>query len=157
MPIMRNTFNEGAPGADPGLYESCLTSERDVSLRWWDGALWWDISGSRGSQSQRFKWPKGAAARGIRMPGWLKYYSEKDAMCLRKITNQSKVRWVEKYAEYTPAEVLAYMVEIGVLPKDWKDVFQAEMRDPTLRKGAVLSESRAPWPFPANDESKVPK
>ena len=49
MAKTRYTFKSGAPGAEPGLYKSCLNSERDISIRWWDGALWWDISSSRGS------------------------------------------------------------------------------------------------------------
>ena len=128
MAKTRYTFKSGAPGAEPGLYKSCLNSERDISIRWWDGALWWDISSSRGSKSLPFKWPNGAAARGISMPARIKRYGEQDRLCLRKITNQAEVRWGTAYKHFEPDEVLSYLVGKGVLPKDWRESFQEEMR-----------------------------
>ena len=128
MAKTRYTFKSGAPGAEPGLYKSCLNSERDISIRWWDGALWWDISSSRGSKSLPFKWPNGAAARGISMPTRIKRYGEQDRLCLRKITNQAEVRWGTAYKHFEPDEVLSYLVGKGVLPKNWRESFQEEMR-----------------------------
>lgn len=128
MAKIRYTFTEGAPSADPGLYRSCLASERDISIRWWDGQLWWDISAGRGDASRPFKWPRGEQARGISMPAWYKRYSDSGKLCLRKITNQSKVRWATAYKHFEPDEVLAHLVAKGVLPKNWRDAFQEEMR-----------------------------
>ena len=128
MAKTRYTFNSGAPSTEPGLYKTCLNSERDVSTRWWDGVLWWDISSSRGDASKPFKWPKGAAARGISMPTWYTRYGDADKLCLRKITNQAKVRWGVAYKHFEPDEVLAYLVGKGVLPKNWREAFQDEMR-----------------------------
>ena len=121
-------FTSGAPSKEPGLYWSCLKSERDMSIRWWDGALWWDISASRGSMTKPFKWPTGAAKRGIPMPRWIKLHGEQECLCLRKITNQSKVRWGTAYKHFEPNEVLIYLVDKGVLPSNWRDAYQEEMR-----------------------------
>ena len=130
-------FTSGAPSKEPGLYWSCLKSERDMSIRWWDGALWWDISTSRGNKSLSFKWPKGASARGIGMPAWIKFYREQDRLCLRKITNQAKVRWGIAYKHFEPNEVLAHLVDKGVLPSNWRDAYQEEMRttQPAKKEG----------------------
>lgn len=128
MAKTRYAFSNGAPGTEPGLYKTCLTSERDISIRWWDGALWWDISTSRGTKAMPFKWPTGKAARGISMPGWYRTYGCADKLCLRKITNQVKVRWGTPYKHFDPDEVLAYLVGKGILPKDWREAFQGEMR-----------------------------
>ena len=120
-------FTSGAPSKEPGLYWSCLKSECDMSIRWWDGALWWDISASRGSMAKPFKWPTGAAKRGIPMPRWIKDYHQGHTH-LRKISDQSKVRWGIAYKHFEPNEVLTYLVDKGVLPSNWRDAYQEEMR-----------------------------
>lgn len=129
MAKIRYEFHEGAPGSEPGLYKTCLKSERDISIRWWDGALWWDISPDRGRAELPFKWPKGKAKRGITMPSWWASFGYEKSLCLRKITDQKRVRWGVAYTHYEPAEVLAYLVKQGKLPKDWRDYYQEEMRD----------------------------
>lgn len=132
------TFTTGTPSTEPGLYMTCLNSERDMSVRWWDGALWWDIASSRGNKSLPFKWPKGASARGIGMPAWIKLYGEQDRLCLRKITNQAKVRWGTAYKHFEPDEVLSHLVDKGVLPLAWREVFQEDMRATQAAKGDRL-------------------
>lgn len=82
-----------------------------------------------------FKWPKGAAARGLRMPQWIKFYGYEDRLCLRKISDQSKVRWGMAYKQFEPNEVLAYLVNKGVLPSNWRDAYQEEMRATQAAKG----------------------
>ncbi len=122
MPVTKYKFNEGVPSADPGLYITCLKSERDNTLRWWDGKLWWDISSTRGQKDLYFFWPKGKQARGfVRGKGCEDLY-------LRKITNQSLVRWGESYKVYSENEILKYLVTKGILPSDWKIKYQEEMR-----------------------------
>lgn len=128
MAQVRYTFTTGAPGTEPGLYKTCLKSERDISIRWWDGALWWDISVSRGAKALPFTWPSGKAMRGISMPRWYKDYGYDKSMSLRKITDQAKVRWGTAYKHFEPDEVLAYLVGKGALPKDWREAYQDEMR-----------------------------
>lgn len=139
MAQTRFKFASGSPNDAPGLYHSCLTSERDISIRWWDGSLWWDISIDRGSKAMPFTWPSGNAKRGISVPSWYKRYDYKKSMCLRKISNQSQVRWGSGYRYFDQKEVLAYLISKGVLPKDWKDAFQDEMRiattPPVAREG----------------------
>lgn len=128
-------FASGAPGAEPGLYLSCLKSERDMSIRWWDGSIWWDISTSRGDTTKPFKWPSGAAKRGISMPKWIKDCYQGQAY-LRKISDQPKVRWGTAYKHFEPNEVLAYLVKKGVLPSNWRDAYQEEMRTAKIKESA---------------------
>lgn len=135
MPKTRYKFHEGTPGSEPGLYKTCLKSERDISIRWWDGALWWDISPPyRGRATLPFKWPTGKAKRGIAMPDWWIRFGFAHELCLRKITDQKRVRWGVAYTHYEPAEVLAYLVKQGKLPKDWRECYQEELRG--QKKGA---------------------
>lgn len=124
MPVTKYKFNEGVPSSDPGLYISCLKSERDNSIRWWDGNLWWDISSTRGQKGLRFLWPKGKQALGIKKPT---YFIGCD-LYLRKITNQSLVRWGKTYKLYSDTEILKYLVIKKILPPDWKSKYQEEMR-----------------------------
>lgn len=124
MPVTKYKFNEGVPSSDPGLYISCLKSERDHSIRWWDGNLWWDISSTRGQKGLRFLWPKGKQSLGIKKPA---YFIGCD-LYLRKITNQSLVRWGKTYKLYSDTEILKYLVVKGILPPDWKSKYQEEMR-----------------------------
>jgi hypothetical protein len=128
-------FHEGAPSTEPGLYWSCLKSERDKSIRWWDGALWWDVSIGRGSKALPFKWPRGAAMRGISMPRWYKIRGYQDRLALRKITNQARVRWGVPYKHFEPDEVLAYLVAQGKLPANWREAYQDEMRAAAQKGG----------------------
>ena len=124
MPVTKYKFNDGVPSSDPGLYISCLKSERDNSIRWWDGNLWWDISSTRGQKGLRFLWPKGKQSLGIKKPA---YFIGCD-LYLRKITNQSLVRWGKTYKLYSDTEILKYLVVKGILPPDWKSKYQEEMR-----------------------------
>ena len=123
MPVTKYKFNDGIPSSDPGLYVTCLKSERDKSIRWWDGKLWWDISSTRGQEDLYFSLPKGKQARGffVRDKGCEDLY-------LRKITNQSLVRWGESYKDFSDTEILKYLVVKGILPPDWKIKYQEEMR-----------------------------
>jgi hypothetical protein len=125
MPTTKYQWNTDRPGPEPRLYITCLSSDKYTAIRWWDGNLWWDISPTRGSQAKIFKWPKGTAAAGIHQPGWMRRY---DALALRKITDQRKVRWGQPYKHFEPAEVLTWLVRQGRLPADWPLAFQSEMR-----------------------------
>lgn len=125
MPVTKYKFNNGIPASDPGLYVTCLKSERDKSIRWWDGKLWWDIS-PRGQKGLHFFWPKGKQARGFKRNDY--YFRNCGYLYLRKITNQSLVRWGESYKDYSETEILKYLVTKGILPSDWKIKYQEEMR-----------------------------
>lgn len=122
---IKHTWSNVAPGTEPKLYTTCLSSALYTALRWWDGQEWWDISATRGSPARPFKWPKGAAANGVKQPGWMKRYP---ALALRKITDQSKVRWGTPYKHFDQVEVLHWLIKQGRLPADWPEAFQQEMR-----------------------------
>ena len=124
MPVTKYKFNNGIPASDPGLYVTCLKSERDKSIRWWDGKLWWDIS-SRGQKCLHFFWPKGNQARGLKRDEYFRGFED---LYLRKITDQSLVRWGESYKVYSETEILKYLVTKWILPSDWKIKYQEEMR-----------------------------
>lgn len=131
MPTIRYNFYTGAPSKEPGLYKSCLGSTRDISIRWWDGSLWWDLSVDRGQKAKPFVWPTGKQMREIKPPEWFEPHLER--LALRKITDQSKVRWGVEYKHYNPNEVLAYLIKKGVLPKNWREAFQEEMQKPKAK------------------------
>ena len=61
------------------------------------------------------------------MPRWIKDCYQGHAH-LRKISDQSKVRWGIAYKHFEPNEVLAYLVDKGVLLSNWRDAYQEEMR-----------------------------
>lgn len=130
MSTTRHTWQSSAPYLPPNLpgmlQTTYLTNEKYTITRWWDGKLWWDISPSRGAGMRVFKWPKGEAANGIKQPGWMKHYGP---LKLRKITDQSKVRWGIPYKHYEPAEVLKYLVSTGKLTPNWQELYQSSMRD----------------------------
>lgn len=120
--------------ASPGLHMTCLSNEKYMTLRWWDGKEWWDIATSRGNKTQPFTWPRGALANGHRKPEWVKYYLEQGAkLYLRKINDQRKVRRGIAYKHYEPAEVLAWLVSQGLLNPNWKEAYQDAMRAEATR------------------------
>lgn len=125
MPTTKYQWVNGKPTA-PGLYRTCLSNDKYQSARYWDGRLWWDISATRGIKTMPFTMPKGTPADVKPLLAWTKHYS---ALSLRMITDQRKVRLAIAYKHYEPAEVLKWLVNKGVIPADWKDAFQDDMRN----------------------------
>ena len=137
MATIKYTLHTGAPGPEPGVYQTCLsapTSHKYMAPRWWDGETWWDISWSayaasnRGKKSMAFVWPKGAAANGNKPPKdfWGKAVKN---FTLRKITKQADVRWGQPHKHYDEKEVLAWLVFKNQLPADWKECYQSKIRE----------------------------
>ena len=125
----RHILHTAAPGTEPGIYTSCLsspTSHKYLAMRWWDGELWWDISLGASRGGNEFAWPDKGAARGHKRP---KSYGKPYELYLRKITRQQDVHWAEPYRHFEPAEVLAWLVKTGVLREDWKTAYQNNMRE----------------------------
>lgn len=112
MAITKHEIFGLKPCETPKLYMTCLTNPNYLSVRWWDGKEWWDISASRGSSAKPFKWPRGTAANGISQPSWMKRYP---VLRLRKINDQGKVRIAVPYKHFEPAEVLKHLVDTGRL------------------------------------------
>lgn len=117
MPKVRHHFISTLP-LFCGLYMTCLKSERDASVRWFDGSLWWDIHPQVGRASKRrpFELPTSKKITGgYRFPDW---YKGKQ-LYMRAITNQALVRVGVPYSVYSKDEVLKYMESKGVIPHNW--------------------------------------
>lgn len=127
MSSIKHVFTTGAPPA-VDVYTTRRNEGRDHSLRYWDGALWWDISwsgtGARGG-SVPFVWPKKSRSR---RPSWA--VQSNAAMGLRRISPalQAVVQWGTPIKVFDDRETLGYLVNKGVLPADWRTAFQSEMR-----------------------------
>ena len=112
------------PPIKPGLYRTCLTNENYHSPRFWDGSLWWDISISRGKKSEPFALPKKLSRD---MQNLVHFYRNQN-LYLRQISSQHKVRLLVPYTFFEPKEVLDYLVEKGIIHRNWKEHYQKEMR-----------------------------
>ena len=107
----------------PDVYTTRINASKIHSVRYWDGQRWFDISLSghtnRGG-SMPFKWPKKPRVS----IGWRKKYP----LSLRNITNQAAIQWGTPYRVYDDKEVLDFLVKTGRLQKDWRTLYQNEMR-----------------------------
>lgn len=135
MSITKFHWYEGAPvNKKPDLHITCLSNEKYFSPRWWDGERWWDVSASRGRNGMAFVWPKGRAGGVFARWAWMRKWP---ALFLRKINDQKKVRYGVPYTHYEPTEVLAWLVNKGVLHSNWREHYQEEMRDQTAAHQAT--------------------
>ena len=111
---------EAPPAAD--VYTTRLGESRYQTLRYWDGARWFEISYSGTRGGTPFAWPKKSRTR---KPSWVARYQPH----LRRIgVRQAEVQWGEPFRVYSAAETLAYLISIGTLPADWKTAYQDQMR-----------------------------
>lgn len=118
---------DAPPRAD--VYVTRINASRIHSVRYWDGQRWFDIALSQSrsrSSSTPFQWPKKPRVA----IGWRKKYP----LTLRKITRQDAIQWGTPYRVYDDKEVLEYLVGIGELPRDWRTIYQAQMRAADTRE-----------------------
>lgn len=118
--------SEAPPTAD--VYTTRRNQSRYLTLRYWDGSAWFEI-GTGGRGGKPFTWPKGSRSR---RPGWLSHYG--NVAHLRRIGKfQGAIQWGEPFKVYDEREVLAYLVQRGVLPSAWRTSYQQEMRTEVLK------------------------
>lgn len=124
MSTIKHTWHTGEP-PEPDVYTTRLNESKYLTLRYWDGAVWFDISYTKSrSSSKAFTWPKDSRAR---RPEWARRSAT--PMSLRLIGKfQGDIQWGTPYRVYDEKEVLAYLVNTGRLPADWRNAYQIEMR-----------------------------
>ncbi len=119
--IAFNWFGGNPPSQD--VYTTRRGESRYHTLRYWDGKDWWSVewSGRRGGKP--FTWPKGSRTRKPTSK-----YGQID-FHIRKINSHlGAIQWGAPYRVYDDKEVLAYLVNTGRLPTDWRKAYQEEMR-----------------------------
>jgi hypothetical protein len=117
------TWHSQTPPA-PDVYTTRRNESKYLTLRYWDGELWYEINLTGGRGGDVFKWPKKSRTR---RPEYVKRYLE--TMRLRKIgKHQGSIQWGEPYKVYDEREVLDYLVESGRLRADWREAYQEPMR-----------------------------
>ena len=124
MSTIKHTWHTGEP-PEPDVYTTRLNESKYLTLRYWDGSVWFDISYTKSrSSSKAFTWPKDSRAR---RPEWARRSTT--PMSLRLIGKfQGDIQWGEPYKHYDPKEVLAYLIEKGDLRPDWQEFYQPFMR-----------------------------
>lgn len=123
MSSITHTWHSDAPPA-ADVYVTRRNESKYTTLRYWDGARWFEIGWSRSRSGIAFTWPKKSRTR---FPTGMR--SCRDTMTLRKIgVHQGSIQWGEPVVVYDEQEVLAHLVKTGRLPKDWRTAFQDEMR-----------------------------
>jgi len=117
----------------PDVYVTRRRNSKYLTNRYWDGQRWFEINYSKSRGGIPFKWPKSSRVRRPRPASWS---SKKEYdFYLRRINQyQGEIQWGDPFTVYDDKEVLAYLVEIGILPPDWKEAFQDSMRA-AARKG----------------------
>lgn len=130
MSTIAYTWSAGSPPA-PDVYTTRRNESKYLTLRYWNGAAWWEIgSGTRGGVP--FTWPKKSRSR---KPAWLARFGQK--VHLRKIgALQGAIQWGEPYKVFDEKEVLKHLVATGRLPADWATCYQEEMRTAAKGKAA---------------------
>lgn len=108
----------------PDVYTTRRGMSSYHTLRYWDGARWWQIDWTRNRGATPFEWPKGSRTR---FPG-SHLSAFRKTMGLRNINAQDIIQWGTPYRVYDDKEVLAYLVKTGRLQKDWRTLYQNEMR-----------------------------
>lgn len=114
----------------PDVYTTRRNKSKYLTLRYWDGECWHEIAYGTSRGGAPFTWPKPSRTK---RPSWA--VRCKDSMRLRKISAYlGEIQWGEPFQVFDEREVLAHLVNTGVLPTDWKTAFQDEMR---VAKGGV--------------------
>lgn len=106
----------------PDVYTTRRGESRYQTLRYWDGACWWEIAYSDSRGGKPFDWPKGSRTKKPKAK-WrpIDFY-------IRKIHDPKSIQWGTPYRVYDDKEVLTHLVKTGRLPADWRTSYQGEMR-----------------------------
>ena len=110
----------------PDVYTTRRNESKYLTLRYWDGACWYEIGYTNSRGGTPFAWPKNSITRQPKRSHWS---GTRPPWVIRKIgTNLSNIQWGEPFKVYDEKEVLAYLVTSGVLRFDWKTAYQSDMR-----------------------------
>ena len=117
-------WNSGAPFS-PDVYTTRKGESKYLTLRYWDGARWWQIEWHNRRGGEPFKWPKGSRTR---FPSSLSSY--RSTMTLRRISApfQHGIQWGEPFKVFSEKEVLRFLVKTGRLPAGWRTIYQSEIQ-----------------------------
>jgi hypothetical protein len=111
----------------PDVYTTRRNQSRYLTLRYWDGSAWFEIAWGISRGGVPFTWPKKSRSR---KPTYC--VGREQSLRLRKITaSLGGIQWGEPFKVFDEKEVLAYLVKVGALPKDWRTEYQPAMRAPT--------------------------
>lgn len=110
----------------PDVYTTRKGESRYHTLRYWDGARWWQLEWGGGRATKKFTWPKGSRTR---FPSGMSRY--RDSLSLRTIGDkfQRGIQWGEPFRVFSREEVLKWMVKKGYLHSEWEHAYQAQMRE----------------------------
>lgn len=123
MSKIDHVWNASTP-PKPDVYTTRRNTSTYLTLRYWDGACWFEIAFGSSRGGTPFTWPKKSVSK---RPAWA--VRCKDHMRLRKISaNIGAIQWGEPFRVYDKTEVLQWLVDTGGLPADWPTKYQAAMR-----------------------------
>lgn len=137
-------FHRTRPDHD-GPFITKKANEQE-GVRWYHRNTWYDVfignppsfvSTVNTLQDVPIKavWPKGLAAKGSPVP---KTKVDAGLVYLVRTQGQNKVAWGIKRKVFSEKEVLAWLVERGILPSDWRTRYQARMRNPQDNLASLL-------------------
>ena len=132
MSTTKFLFTKGRPPC-ADVYTTRRNSSTYLTLRYWDGSRWYSLDYGPSRGAKPFTWPKKSRTR---PPKVARDYNMK--MCLRNISPSlaTCIEWGTAYNEYDTSEILSYMIDNKVIPKDWKSHYQHLMQKRDLRKAS---------------------
>lgn len=133
-------WNKGMP-PEPDVYVTRRGESIYLTSRYWDGERWFEIAYGTSRGGTPFNWPKRSRVREPKP----RYSTKRYDFYLRRIHKDADlIQWGEPYTIYEEREVLAYLVEIGVLPQNWCEVYQENMRVAGFKLRGRKGSSRTP-------------
>lgn len=116
-------WNSSQP-AKPDVYMTRRKESKYLTMRYWDGAAWFEIAHSNSRGGLPFTWPK---APRIKRP--TRRGEQAPDLYVRRIsTSLGSIQWGTPFKVYDQKEVLKWLVGQGILRADWPTHYQADMR-----------------------------
>jgi len=132
MSKVKYKFHPGIPPRED-VYKTIRGSAKCVIMRYWDGKKWWRLDMDSDRNRPEFVWPKNSITPKPKLKDW--QIARGYHFYLGNINDrQDKIQWGEPYTEYTDREITSFMVDQGVLPPDWREKYQEQMRNQKERK-----------------------
>jgi len=127
MSKVKYKFHLGIPPRED-VYKTIRGSAKWLAMRYWDGKKWWRVDMNRDSDKPEFLWPKNSITPKPKFKDW--QIARGYRFYLGNINDgQDKIQWGEPYTEYTDREITSFLVDQDVLPSDWREKYQEQMRN----------------------------